>query len=253
MTASFKTKQICRDLRTLRQIALHLLRHDSVTFLAYIEGLRLSEGRGCLWLMHDSSHVMYEMARRRVYVFKRGLSAPGGGVGSSGAGVGSSVGGVGSSVGGVGSSGAGVQGPGLAVRGREGQGAQASTTTPQVTTTTTATNHHQGQGSASELHLILEQVPKWDLLRQVLFEIQQERKKWIQNESNANPSPSPLPLSSSSLHPVLVVARQAHMSTQLEQVIYPCGQSRWPIYVVNLGELVMPPPLIMNCPNRWLI
>lgn len=54
-----------QDLRTLREMALHLLRYDAVTFLAYLEGLRQSEGRACLWLFHDAAQLLFEMVRKR--------------------------------------------------------------------------------------------------------------------------------------------------------------------------------------------
>ena len=50
-----------QDLRTLRQLALYLVRHDAVTFLSYLEGLRGSEGKACVWIYHDAAHVLFEM------------------------------------------------------------------------------------------------------------------------------------------------------------------------------------------------
>ncbi|GAX84863.1 hypothetical protein CEUSTIGMA_g12284.t1 [Chlamydomonas eustigma] len=70
-TINAKTRQICRDLRTLRQLALHLVRHDAVTFLSYLESLRATEGRTCVWLFHDATHTLFEMARRRVYIYRQ--------------------------------------------------------------------------------------------------------------------------------------------------------------------------------------
>ena len=42
---SRKLKQIVYDLRTLRNLATYLLRYDAVTFLRYLETLRVAEGR----------------------------------------------------------------------------------------------------------------------------------------------------------------------------------------------------------------
>lgn len=58
-----------QDLRTLRQMALYLLHYDAVTFLSFLEGLRASEGKGCLWLFHDAAHVLFEMVSGR-WVFR---------------------------------------------------------------------------------------------------------------------------------------------------------------------------------------
>ncbi|GLC66509.1 hypothetical protein PLESTF_000438200 [Pleodorina starrii] len=53
-TVSWKTRRICADLRTLRELSALLLSTDCVTFLAHLEGLRQSEG-----------------ARRRVYIYRQ--------------------------------------------------------------------------------------------------------------------------------------------------------------------------------------
>ena len=50
-----------QDLRTLRQLAQYLVRHDAVTFLSFLEGLRGSEGRTCVWIFHDAAHTLFEM------------------------------------------------------------------------------------------------------------------------------------------------------------------------------------------------
>lgn len=37
-----------------------------------LQGLRQSEGRNCVWLFHDAAHTLFEMARRRVYIYRAG-------------------------------------------------------------------------------------------------------------------------------------------------------------------------------------
>ncbi|GLI60025.1 hypothetical protein VaNZ11_002090, partial [Volvox africanus] len=70
-TVSWKTRRICADLRTLRELSALLLSTDCVTFLAHLEGLRQSEGVRCVWLFHDATHAIYEQARRRVYMYRQ--------------------------------------------------------------------------------------------------------------------------------------------------------------------------------------
>eukprot|EP00198_Chlamydomonas_reinhardtii_P001852 XP_001691188.1 predicted protein [Chlamydomonas reinhardtii] len=70
-TVGWKTRRICTDLRTLRELSAVLLAVDPVTFLAHLEGLRQSEGVRCVWLFHDATHAVFEQARRRVYVYRQ--------------------------------------------------------------------------------------------------------------------------------------------------------------------------------------
>lgn len=51
------------DLRTLRELADALLRYDCVTFLTLLDTLRLSEGRGSVWLLHAAAHTIFEEVR----------------------------------------------------------------------------------------------------------------------------------------------------------------------------------------------
>ena len=57
-----KLKQIVYDLRTLRNLATYLLRYDAVTFLRYLETLRVAEGRESVWLYTDAAHTIFEQA-----------------------------------------------------------------------------------------------------------------------------------------------------------------------------------------------
>ena len=47
---SRRVKQVVWDLRTLRNLANFLLRYDAVTFLRYLETLRLTEGSMSMWM-----------------------------------------------------------------------------------------------------------------------------------------------------------------------------------------------------------
>ena len=71
--AGKKTKQLVSDLRTLQRLLEYLLRYDCVKFWQYLDTLRASEGRRCFWLAADASNKLFECAERRVY--KIGSSA----------------------------------------------------------------------------------------------------------------------------------------------------------------------------------
>lgn len=48
------------DLKSLRTLAEHLLSFDAVTFLAYLDNLRITEGVASIWLFHDAAHTVFE-------------------------------------------------------------------------------------------------------------------------------------------------------------------------------------------------
>lgn len=66
-TLGKKTKQLVADLRTLRKLLDYLVRYDAVTYLKYLDTLRVSEGVRSVWIFADSSHKIFELAKRRVY------------------------------------------------------------------------------------------------------------------------------------------------------------------------------------------
>lgn len=43
------------------------LRYDAVSFLKYLDTLRVSEGVRSMWIFADSSYKIFELAKRRVY------------------------------------------------------------------------------------------------------------------------------------------------------------------------------------------
>lgn len=62
-----KTKQLVMDLKTLRKLLDYLVRYDAVTYLKYLDTLRVSEGVRSIWIFADSSHKTFEFAKKRVY------------------------------------------------------------------------------------------------------------------------------------------------------------------------------------------
>ena len=48
-------------------MALNWCRYDAVTYLKYLDTLRVSEGVRSVWIFADSSHKIFEFAKKRVY------------------------------------------------------------------------------------------------------------------------------------------------------------------------------------------
>ena len=71
-----KTKQITRDLSTLRRLAFCVLRYDGPTFLQYLEMLRATEGVNSIWLFLDAARIIFDEAKKRVYKVSHPNSTP---------------------------------------------------------------------------------------------------------------------------------------------------------------------------------
>ncbi|KAL5551305.1 hypothetical protein UlMin_001481 [Ulmus minor] len=68
-TLGKKTKQLVSDLKTLRKLLDYLVRYDAVTFLKYLDTLRVSESFRSVWIFAESSYKIFEYAKKRVYRF----------------------------------------------------------------------------------------------------------------------------------------------------------------------------------------
>ncbi|XP_068669704.1 DNA repair endonuclease UVH1-like [Aristolochia californica] len=66
-TIGKRTKQLVADLRTLRKLLDYLVRYDAVTFLKYLDTLRVSEWVRSVWIFANSSSKIFELAKKRVY------------------------------------------------------------------------------------------------------------------------------------------------------------------------------------------
>lgn len=75
---SARTKQIARDISTLRRLLGYLVSYDCVTFFSFLETIRAANSLNAKsvfkqdfiaspWLMVDAAHVVFEQAKRRVY------------------------------------------------------------------------------------------------------------------------------------------------------------------------------------------
>ncbi|XP_052210730.1 DNA repair endonuclease UVH1 [Diospyros lotus] len=70
-TLGKKTKQLVSDLKTLRKLLDYLVRYDAVTYLKYLDSLRVSESFRSVWVFAESSYKIFEHAKKRVYHFGR--------------------------------------------------------------------------------------------------------------------------------------------------------------------------------------
>nr|XP_043608295.1 DNA repair endonuclease UVH1 [Erigeron canadensis] len=70
-TLGKKTKQLVSDLKTLRKLLDYLVRYDAVTYLKYLDSLRASESFRSVWIFAESSYKIFEYAKKRVYHFGR--------------------------------------------------------------------------------------------------------------------------------------------------------------------------------------
>ena len=66
-----KTKQLVRDLRTLRRLADLVLKVDAVSFLKHCEMLKATERHDSLWMLADAAGEIFKRAKDRVYRLKR--------------------------------------------------------------------------------------------------------------------------------------------------------------------------------------
>eukprot|EP00889_Picochlorum_renovo_P003448 jgi/Picre1/30478/NNA_005842.t1 len=60
-----------QGLTTLRSLANYLLKFDAITFLKYLENLRVTDGSKSAWMFHSAAHVIFEAAKGRVYKIKQ--------------------------------------------------------------------------------------------------------------------------------------------------------------------------------------
>lgn len=152
-----KTKQLVGDLRTLRKLLDYLVRYDAVTYLKYLDALRVSEGMRSVWIFAGPSHRVFDFAKKRVYQVVR---ADGGKVGSANG----LIKGVGRGRGDAGK--------------RRKIGSNESASEPSNSDKTQETDNGSSRDTPGiELEVVGEEMPKWKVLREVLEEIEEERQK----------------------------------------------------------------------------
>lgn len=150
-TLGKKTKQLVADLRTLRKLLDYLLRYDAVTYLKYLDTLRVSEGVRSVWILADSSHKIFELAKRRVYQVVR----PDGTKVS-------------------------TSNKGTPTKKRKATHS-SSKKGKETENEDSAPNKDDAQNVNAEVSILLEEVleeaPKWKVLRELLQEIAEEQRK----------------------------------------------------------------------------
>lgn len=137
-TLGKKTKQLVSDLKTLRKLLDYLVRYDAVTYLKYLDSLRASESFRSVWIFADSSYKIFEYAKKRVYQFKR-------------------------------------------LDGEQLMGKKKALTTTKKRKVESGSKKEDSLPATSTNEVVLEEVleqePKWNVLHEVLQEIEEEREK----------------------------------------------------------------------------
>ena len=71
----FKTKQLLKEIRTLRNMLIYSMDYDSVTFYNYLK-MQVEEAQGltynssAYWLLSDAANVLVEVARERAFSYE---------------------------------------------------------------------------------------------------------------------------------------------------------------------------------------
>ncbi|CAK9173322.1 unnamed protein product [Ilex paraguariensis] len=136
-TLGKKTKQLVSDLKTLRKLLDYLVRYDAVTYLKYLDSLRASESFRSVWIFAESSYKIFELAKKRVYYFGRSGS-------------------------------------------RKLSGHSKNVTSKKRKLDSSNKEKEDSLPSSSSsviLEEVLEEAPKWKVLREVLEEIEEAREK----------------------------------------------------------------------------
>ncbi|GLJ46967.1 hypothetical protein SUGI_0991250 [Cryptomeria japonica] len=217
-----KTKQLVRDLKTLRKLADYLVRYDAVTYLKYLDALRVSEGVRSVWIFANPSHRIFELAKKRVYQVVR---SDGGKIGSANG----LIKGV-SRVRGDASKRRKINVNDI----KENKGAEASTLDRNGETS----NDLSKEALGVELEVVGEEMPKWKVLREVLEEIEEERKKRKVCEEGLDSSQDAWDDGGGT---VLVACKDERSCMQLQDCIYKGPQKlmreEWEKYLLGKSEL----------------
>ncbi|XP_009390470.2 DNA repair endonuclease UVH1 isoform X1 [Musa acuminata AAA Group] len=208
-TLGKKTKQLVSDLKTLRKLLDYLVRYDAVTYLKYLDTLRVSEGVRSVWIFADSSYKIFELAKKRVYQMVRA------------------------------------------------DGTKISVDTKSATRKRKVNNESKketgsGTGASSAIETdgskvdtkagvvleeVLEEAPKWKVLRELLEEIEEERRKDIQPKEGETVAEDAGDLSEI----VLVACKDECSCMQLEDCISRSPQQvmreEWEKYLLGKVEL----------------
>ncbi|KAJ3681790.1 hypothetical protein LUZ60_014363 [Juncus effusus] len=197
-----KTKQLVSDLRTLRKLLDYLIRYDAVTYLKYLDTLRVSEGVRSIWIFADSSHKIFELAKKRVYQVIR-------------------------------SDGTRII---LDAKNTPTKKRRVTTDSKKGKEIGNEATSSSKDNAAIILEEVLEDAPKWKVLRELLEEIEEERRK--ENEENEkNMSGN----GDNDTDMILVVCKDERSCLQLKECILKGPQQamrqEWEKYLLGKAEL----------------
>ncbi|XP_050227459.1 DNA repair endonuclease UVH1 isoform X2 [Mercurialis annua] len=197
-----KTKQLVSDLKTLRKLLDYLVRYDAVSYLKYLDTLRVSESFRSVWIFAESSFKIFDYAKKRVYRLGRSNGD------------------------------AKVNGANNSIKGRKRKLKACNETEEAVTEGTSSSNPNGGV----VLEEVLEASPKWKVLREILEEIEEERRKQdLLRENN------PVENEETDNGIVLVACKDECSCMQLENFITNGSQKvlreEWEKYLLSKVEL----------------
>ncbi|CAL9110957.1 unnamed protein product [Musa textilis] len=209
-TLGKKTKQLVSDLKTLRKLLDYLVRYDAVTYLKYLDTLRVSEGVRSVWIFADSSYKIFELAKKRVYQMVR------------------------------------ADGTKISVDTKSATSRKRKVNNEnkkEAGIGTGATSAFETDGSKVDtnagvvLEEVLEEAPKWKVLRELLEEIEEERRKDIQPKEGETVAEDAGILSEI----VLVACKDERSCMQLEDCIsrspHQVMREEWEKYLLGKVEL----------------
>ncbi|XP_021673160.2 DNA repair endonuclease UVH1 isoform X1 [Hevea brasiliensis] len=137
-----KTKQLVSDLKTLRKLLDYLVRYDAVSYLKYLDTLRVSESFRSVWIFAESSFKIFDHAKKRVYRLARSNDTK-------------------------------VNGLSKNTLGKKRKLKRDDDNEEKAADGASST----GTNSEVILEEVLEAAPKWKVLREILEEIEEERQK----------------------------------------------------------------------------
>ncbi|TYI15519.1 hypothetical protein ES332_A08G191400v1 [Gossypium tomentosum] len=141
-TLGKKTKQLVSDLKTLRKLLDYLVRYDAVSYLKYLDTLRVSESFRSVWIFAESSYKVFDYAKKRVYRFAKSDDTK-------------------------------ISTPSKNLARKKRKLKEDDNNNDEAIAGTSSTSTSNGVA----LQEVLEESPKWKVLREVLEEIEEERKK----------------------------------------------------------------------------
>ncbi|VVB09478.1 unnamed protein product [Arabis nemorensis] len=195
-TLGKRTKQLVSDLKTLRKLLDYLVRYDAVSFLKFLDTLRVAESYRSVWLFAESSYKIFDFAKKRVYRLMKASDVK---------------------------SKEHVKNTSGKKRKVKGNNACVEAVGGATTTTNVATG--------VVIEEVLEEAPKWKVLREILEEIQEERQKQsLSEEDNCDNNGI-----------VLVACKDERSCMQLEDCItnnpHKVMREEWEMYLLSKIEL----------------